>query len=58
MTLAEILDQYLAKTRRYRIDQRTCIYLANKSTGDPVEIVVEDLDVKAEPVKEKTSGDQ
>jgi len=37
---------------------RTCLYLQDKVTGDNVEIVSEDLVVKSEPVKEKTSGDQ
>lgn len=40
------------------LKSRTCLYLADKGTGKTVEIVSDDLEVKAEPVKEKTSGDQ
>lgn len=40
------------------VGQRTCVYLTDKSTGDNVEIVSENLEVKAEPVKEKTRGNQ
>ncbi len=34
------------------------VYLRDRVTGDTVEIVSEDLELKAEPVKEKTRGNQ
>ncbi len=41
-----------------KLKPRTCLYLQDKGTGDNVEIVSDSLEVKAEPVKERTSGDQ
>ena len=51
-------EDLVKKIPRSTVSQRTCVYLTDKSTGDNVEIVSEDLEVKAEPVKEKTRGNQ
>ena len=48
------MKQILPRT----VSQRTCLYLTDKGSGDNVEIVSENLEVKAEPVKEKTRGNQ
>jgi hypothetical protein len=40
------------------IPMLSCVYLRDRVTGEAVEIVSEDLEVKAEPVKEKTRGNQ
>ena len=50
----DLMKQILPRT----VSQRTCLYLTDKGSGDNVEIVSENLEVKAEPVKEKTRGNQ
>ncbi len=40
------------------IPMLSCVYLRDRVTGETVEIVSENLEVKAEPVKEKTRGNQ
>ena len=51
-------DKVSGKYPPRSIKARTCLYLQDKVTGDDVEIVSENLEVKAEPVKEKTRGNQ
>ena len=58
MTLEEMIRKFSEENPPIRVKPRTCLYLQDKVTGDDVEIVSEDLVVKSEPVKEKTSGDQ
>ncbi len=50
----KLQEQYPPRT----LKSRTCLYLEDKGTGNTVEIVSDDLEVKAEPVKEKTRGNQ
>ncbi len=40
------------------IPMLSCVYLRDRVTGETVEIVSENLEVRAEPVKEKTRGNQ
>ncbi len=40
------------------VRQRTCVYLTDKSTGDDVEIVSENLEVKARPSTGGPRGNQ
>lgn len=58
MTFQEWLENYRRNRTVHRMPPRTCLYLTDKATGDDVEIVSENLEVKAEPVKEKTRGNQ
>jgi hypothetical protein len=57
-TLPPWWEDFRKKYPLRTVRQRTCVYLTDKSTGDNVEIVSENLEVKAEPVKEKTRGNQ
>ena len=45
-------EKLMAQYPPRSIRQRTCVYLTDKATGDNVEIVSENLEVKAERVKE------
>ena len=58
MTLEEMIRKFSEEHPPIRVKPRTCLYLQDKGTGDNVEIVSENLEVKAEPVKEKTRGNQ
>ncbi len=51
-------DKVTSNNPPRRVRARTCVYLQDKGTGDNVEIVSENIEVKAEPVKEKTRGNQ
>jgi len=58
MSWSDNIGELVRSLPKVRVKPRTCLYLQDKVTGDDVEIVSENLEVKAEPVKEKTSGDQ
>jgi len=58
MSFQDVFRDFAAKHPPHSVKSRTCVYLQDKSTGDDVEIVSENLEVKAEPVKEKTRGNQ
>ena len=58
MSWSDNIGELVRSLPKVRVKPRTCLYLQDKATGDNVEIVSEDLVVKSEPVKEKTSGDQ
>ena len=58
MSWSDNIGELVRSLPKVRVKPRTCLYLQDKVTGDDVEIVSEDLVVKSEPVKEKTSGDQ
>ncbi|MCP3994686.1 MAG: hypothetical protein GY772_28120 [bacterium] len=58
MSWSDNIGDLVRSLPKARVKPRTCIYLQDKATGDDVEIVSENLEVKAEPVKEKTRGNQ
>lgn len=57
-TLPAWWEDFRKKCPPRTVRQRTCVYLTDRSSGETVEIVSDDLAVKAEPVKENTRGDQ
>jgi len=58
MSFQDVFREFAEKHPPHRVKARTCLYLQDKVTGDNVEIVSENLEVKVEPVKEKTRGNQ
>ena len=58
MSFQDAFREFAEKHPPHSVKARTCVYLQDKVTGDDVEIVSENLEVKAEPVKEKTRGNQ
>jgi len=49
MSWSDTIGELVRSLPKVRVKPRTCIYLQDKVTGDDVEIVSENLQVKAEP---------
>ena len=58
MSWSDTVEEFLRALPTFRVKPRTCIYLKDKETGEDVEIVSENLEVKSQPVEEKTRGNQ